>query len=78
MYVYVCVCMGTKTISITKEAYDVLKSWKEDRDSFSSVILKLGKKQDLLKFAGLFSKKRGKELKESISGSRKRSRDRYE
>lgn len=69
--------MGTKTISITEEAYDVLKSWKEDRDSFSSVILKLGKKQDLLKFAGFLSDKRAKELKESISESRKRSRDRY-
>jgi predicted CopG family antitoxin len=69
--------MGTKTISITDEAYDVLKSWKEDRDSFSSVILKLGKKQDLLRFAGFFSEKRAKELKESISDSRKRSRDRY-
>ena len=75
---YVCVCMGTKTISITDEAYDLLKSWKGERDSFSSVIMKLGKKQDLLKYAGIITEKRGEELKRTIIESRKRFRERYE
>lgn len=70
--------MGTKTISITDEAYDLLKSWKGERDSFSSVIMKLGKKQDLLKYAGIITEKRGEELKRTIIESRKRFRERYE
>jgi len=70
--------MGTKNISITDDAYNVLKSWKGERDSFSSVILKLGKKQDLLKYAGIISEKRGEELKRSISESRKKFRNRLE
>lgn len=69
--------MATKTISITEEAYEVLKSWKGERDSFSSVILKLSKKQDLLKYSGILTDDRAKELKESVAELRKRSRKRY-
>lgn len=69
--------MATKTISITEEAYEVLKSWKGERDSFSSVILKLSKKQDLLKYSGILTDDRAKELKESVAELRKRSRKKY-
>ena len=72
-----CISMGTKTISISEEAYEILKSWKGERDSFSSVILKLSKKQNLLKYSGIISEKRGEELRSSIEYSRKKSRERY-
>ena len=37
--------MGTKTISIREDVYDMLKSLKRDQESFSDVISKLTKKK---------------------------------
>lgn len=37
--------MGTKTISIRDEVYDVLKSLKREKESFSEVIGKLAEKR---------------------------------
>lgn len=37
--------MGTKTISIRDEVYDILKSLKRENESFSDVIGKLAKKR---------------------------------
>lgn len=37
--------MVTKTISITKEAYDALKREKVDSESFSDVVLKLSERK---------------------------------
>jgi predicted CopG family antitoxin len=36
--------MATKTITVTKKAYLALKNIKEDGESFSDVLLRLGKK----------------------------------
>ena len=41
------------------------------------MILRLAKKQDLLKYAGILSKERGEELEEAIKDSRKSSQKRY-
>ena len=70
--------MATKTISITEEAYGILKSWKGERDSFSSVIARLGKKQDLTKYAGILSKKSAQDLRESVMESRATLKKRYQ
>ena len=48
--------MGTKTISISDEAYGILKSKKEGSESFSEVIVKLTGKSSLSSFAGVLGK----------------------
>ncbi len=47
--------MGTKTISIREEVYDLLKSIKRENESFSDVIGKLAKKKkpDLSEYFGV-------------------------
>ena len=53
MYVYVHTDMATKTITITKEAYDRLQSRKEHDESFSDVILRLTERRPLTDFVGM-------------------------
>jgi predicted CopG family antitoxin len=68
--------MATKTISITTEAYDILASWKTDHDSFSDVILKMGRKEKLSSFAGILSGDDWRKLDAAIKKGRARSRRR--
>ena len=68
--------MATKTISITEDAYEILKSWKDENESFSQVITKFGAKNNLLKFAGILSAKSKKDLVNSFNEGRRLSRDR--
>ena len=66
--------MGTKTISITEEAYNRLDSRKKERESFSEVINRLTGKGSLARFSGVFSKAEAEELGENIRKSRLASR----
>lgn len=70
--------MATKTISITEEAYDRLKAKKDERDSFSDIILKLTSKSMLTDFAGVLSNKEADLLEKKIKENRNRSRLRME
>lgn len=47
--------MGYKTISLSEEAYKILKNAKRDRESFSQVVIRLGKKRSLEDFVGCIS-----------------------
>ncbi|MFA5943332.1 MAG: antitoxin VapB family protein [Candidatus Thermoplasmatota archaeon] len=44
--------MGTKTLSISDDAYQRLRDLKRGNESFSQVIQRLTGRQDLLRFAG--------------------------
>jgi len=45
--------MGTKTLTITNEAYERLRARKGPSDSFTDVVLRLTERPALLSFAGL-------------------------
>lgn len=66
--------MATKTISITKAAYDRLKVLKKERESFTDVINRITKKKDLMDFYGIFAGKKGEEFEKAIMESRKENR----
>ena len=66
--------MATKTISITKGAYDRLKVLKKERESFTDVINRITKKNDLMDFYGILGKEKGDELEKAILESRKAGR----
>lgn len=69
MYIYTY--MATKTISITKEAYDRLKTRKAPGESFSDVIVRLTERKSLSEFAGMLSPSSAKALGEAIEEIRR-------
>ena len=68
-------CMGTKTISIMNDAYNILKSRKHEHESFSDVIRKITRnKRDIMEFAGAWkniSEEDAEKMKRNISLLRK-------
>ena len=78
-YTYVRVLiMASKTITISEEAYDRLKSKKEDNESFTDVINKLTRERSLMEIAGILSEDEADELEENIKESRRRTRDKMD
>jgi len=63
--------MATKTISISKEAYDRLKVRKGPDESFSDVIMKLTERKTLSEFAGMLPSSSVKALCDAIAENRK-------
>ena len=66
--------MGTKTLTITNEAYARLASLKEGNESFSELVTRLTAKYSLLDLVGILPKKDAEEMKAHIKDLRKRSR----
>ena len=64
--------MGTKTISISDEAYRIMKSRKDNGESFSEVIIKLSGKKKLSSFYGALSKESENLLERNIKEVRKK------
>ncbi|TFG03527.1 hypothetical protein EU538_13170, partial [Candidatus Thorarchaeota archaeon] len=73
--------MGYKTISLSEEAYEVLKNAKRGKESFSEVVIRLAKRRSLEDFVGclpsesvdklsdaleVFRRERGKTWSESM------------
>ncbi len=69
MYIHL-LDMATKCITITEDAYEMLNARKGSKDSFSDVIKKHFSGNSLMELAGVFSKKRVKELREDINKTR--------
>ena len=69
--------MVTKTITITEDAYRILKSWKQGSESFSETIRRKGKRRPLSDFYGILSKESGERFERAIMGFRKQSNEAY-
>ncbi len=64
--------MTTKTITVTREAYEALKSMKASRESFSKTILRITKRKPLSHFYGILGPK-GKKFEEAVIKNRRKS-----
>jgi len=72
MHVYTY--MATKTISITREAYDRLRARKGRDESFTDVILRLTERRPLADYAGMLSKSSVKAIRNAIDEARRERR----
>lgn len=70
--------MGTKTISISDQAYEQLSLKKRGKESFSDVVVRLTNNFNILDYAGIISDKEAELIKREIEDGRKRSRKRAE
>ncbi len=63
--------MVVKTITVTEDAYEALKSMKVEDESFSEVILRIKKKRPLSDFFGVLSKETGDRMEAAMKEVRK-------
>lgn len=71
IYVYVYTYMGTKTITITEDVYERLRSHKREGESFSDVVRRLtGGEQDVWTGFGTYEGDAGERLREAVDANR--------
>ncbi len=70
--------MATKTISITEEAYELLKTRKTGNESFSEIITKIVGTSSIMDIAGVLSDNEADILERHIKNRRQESRKRLE
>ncbi len=63
--------MTVKTITVTEDAYEALKSKKEPNESFSEAILRITKRRPLSEFYGILKGESGEEFEKAIMERRK-------
>ena len=68
--------MSTKTISISEEAYNLLKNIKDEKESFTDAIIKVAKKDPLSKLVGVLTKNEATELRRNIRRTREKTEER--
>ncbi|HLD97017.1 MAG TPA: antitoxin VapB family protein [Candidatus Nanoarchaeia archaeon] len=68
--------MATKTITISEEAYNLLKNMKDERESFTDTIIKFAKRDPLSRLVGVLTTGEAEEMRKVISASRKKMNER--
>ena len=71
-------CMATKTITITEEAYELLAAQKTSEESFSEAIRKHFKKESLANIIGILTHAEASELRKHVALRRTASRHRVD
>jgi len=70
--------MATKSVTIKESAYEILKSRKNDDESFSDVIERIAQKRPLTDLLNVISEEEGKEIADEISKVRGEMEDEIE
>ena len=70
-YTHICVCMGTKTISLGEDAYNLLASHKSVSESFTDVVKRLAGHRSLSELAGILTTKESNDLRSHVARVRK-------
>ena len=70
--------MATKTVTISEEAYNLLRNIKEEKESFTEAIIKIARKDSLSKLAGALTKEEASELRRHIALSREKTEKRLQ
>ena len=68
--------MPSRTLQITDEAYDLLKSLKLDRESFTDVIKRVAGERSLFEVASVLDESQATKLAERIQQGRDRAKRR--
>lgn len=68
--------MPSKTLQITDEAYDLLASLKQDRESFTDVVKRLAGERSLFDIVAVLDEEQARRLEQRIEQGRERSRKR--
>ncbi len=63
MYAYIM----ARVISISDDAYELLRSLKREGESFSEVIRRLAKKTSISNFSGVLSREAAEEIEKAIA-----------
>lgn len=70
--------MGTKTVSLSDDAYERLKRLKKENESFSDVVRRVTGKIKLRDFHGILKEEAAEELEEIITEERRKHAEEYE
>ena len=68
--------MPARTVNLSEEAYALLASLKQERESFSDVVLRLAGARSLFDVVGALDEEQAKKLADRIEQGRERARRR--
>jgi len=70
--------MGTKTIAVSDQVYERLRSLKREEESFTDLLDRLAGRPPLAELASLLSREQASKVRQSVEQGRARSRARRE